>query len=223
MQVGWRSTPTCVRTRRGIWPLARAGVIRTRQLNQPAPRPLQGKAEPASLMGKTVRDLCQRLIPRDARLAGDRGTRAPLHFGDPLRLATPLAGDSGLEAVEQFGDQSGALILRKLKGILKQLFGGFRHSQWPDYSARPLCHLALSSRLPSSWLSFLPAAISSRPRSTACKTYRWYWRSSSVQSSGSFLSKSRTACLVFISRIVCQPDRQSNPRHQPKGFVSRRA
>ena len=89
----------------------------------------QGKAEPASLMGKTVRNLCQRLIPRGARLAGDRGTRAPLHFGDPLRLVTPLAGDSGVEAVEQFRDQPGALIFRKLKGILKQFSRGFRHGQ----------------------------------------------------------------------------------------------
>jgi len=78
-------------------------------------------------MGEAIRDLGQRLIPRDSRLTGNSGACSPLYFRNPLRLATSFAGNGRFEAVEQFGDQPGALIVRELKRILQQLFWRFRH------------------------------------------------------------------------------------------------
>src|SRR2546422_4031683 len=78
-------------------------------------------------MGEAIRDLRQRLIPRDSRLTGNRGACASLHFHNPLRLAASFAGNSGFEAVEQFDDQPSALIVRELKRVLQQLSWRFRH------------------------------------------------------------------------------------------------
>lgn len=66
----------------------------------------------------------------------------------------------------QKGKSRGRRVFRDVSNDVVEV--GSR-SWGPDYFP-PLCHLCLSSRFTSSWLSIFPCAMSCLPRSMVCKT-----------------------------------------------------
>src|SRR5712692_2330474 len=100
----------------------------------------------------------------------------------------------GLGLIDNAPDNDARVSRRILGDVAGDSLEILESASRPDYSVSHLLRRASTS----SCVIVPFTRASSRPRRTLSRTYRWYWMSSTEQSSGSLLSSRSTSCFAVL-------------------------
>src|SRR5712692_7340364 len=100
----------------------------------------------------------------------------------------------GLGLIDNAPDNDARVSRRILGDVAGDSLEILESASRPDYSVSHLLRRASTS----SCVIVPFTRASSRPRRTLSRTYRWYWMSSTEQSSGSLLSSCSTSCFAVL-------------------------